>query len=139
MRLWHYELIPVLPRQQLLGQWRELNSIYVNQNKHVLINFVYNYPEYDLQTYSVLVIEEMQKRGYKMNLDNFFIYFFDFRSCDQDVSWLSQDISYYIPFEKKMNDRYLRQCYYNLQEKYDCGAINKDEWKLIKDKFGDRI
>ena len=23
MRLWHKDLIPVLPRQQLLGQWRE--------------------------------------------------------------------------------------------------------------------
>lgn len=24
MRLWHKDLLPVLPRQQLLGQWREL-------------------------------------------------------------------------------------------------------------------
>ena len=27
MRLWHNSLIKVLPRNQLLGQWRELNSI----------------------------------------------------------------------------------------------------------------
>ena len=27
--------------------------------------------------------------------------------------------------------RYLKQCLYNLEEKYDCGGINKEEWKLI--------
>ena len=29
------------------------------------------------------------------------------------------------------NDRYLKQCYHNLQEKYDCGGITKDEWNII--------
>lgn len=27
MRLWHKDLIPALPRKQLLGQWRELCAI----------------------------------------------------------------------------------------------------------------
>lgn len=30
MRLWHKDLITVLPRQQLLGQWRELCAIMRN-------------------------------------------------------------------------------------------------------------
>lgn len=34
MRLWHESLIEVLPRQQLLGQWRELNSIYKVCQEH---------------------------------------------------------------------------------------------------------
>ena len=46
MRLWHKDLIPYLPKQQLLGQWRELNSIYVKQNRHILINFIYEYSPY---------------------------------------------------------------------------------------------
>lgn len=29
------------------------------------------------------------------------------------------------------NDRYLKQCYYNLQEKYDRGIIGEDEWLKI--------
>ena len=29
------------------------------------------------------------------------------------------------------NDRYLKQCYYNLQEKYDRGIIAKEEWQKI--------
>ena len=28
MRLWRIDLIPYLPRTQLLAQWRELNSIF---------------------------------------------------------------------------------------------------------------
>ena len=29
------------------------------------------------------------------------------------------------------NDRYLTQCYYNLQEKYDCGIVSADAWAKI--------
>ena len=56
MRLWHESLIEVLPRQQLLGQWRELNSIYKKEDKHILINFIYEYPKKDLFLYSLKVI-----------------------------------------------------------------------------------
>lgn len=31
------------------------------------------------------------------------------------------------------NKRYLTQCYYNLQEKYDRGIITKDEWLKIEE------
>ena len=58
MRLWHKDLIGVLPRQQLLGQWRELNSIFKLQNRHILINFVYDYPKQDLYLYSMEIISE---------------------------------------------------------------------------------
>ena len=34
------------------------------------------------------------------------------------------------------NDRYLKQCLYNLQEKADRGIITEEEWKMIEDKFG---
>ena len=33
------------------------------------------------------------------------------------------------------NDRYLVQCLYNLQEKYDCGGVTFDEWDNIYHKF----
>lgn len=125
MRLWHKDLIEVLPRQQLLGQWRELNSIYKKQDKHILINFVYDYANGHLYGYSSLVIYEMNKRGYKINLDNFNKYF--------------KRLNYVIPlpvFKEKMNDRYLKQCLYNLQEKYDCGGITQEEWDKIYEKFG---
>ena len=36
-----------------------------------------------------------------------------------------------ILFEEFHNERYLRQCYYNLQEKYDDGIIPEEEWKKL--------
>lgn len=123
MRLWHTKLIPYLPEQQLFGQWRELNSIYKRQNRYILINFVYEYDPIMLYCYSGLVINEMNKRHYHMNLDNFFEYFKDIDKC---VTFAIDEI-----YPDKMNDRYLRQCYYNLEEKYDCGGIPEEEWELI--------
>lgn len=66
MRLWDFRLLDVLPRQQLLAQWRELNSIFKKQDNHILINFAYEYPKEDLMTYTILIIEEFNKRGYKI-------------------------------------------------------------------------
>ena len=36
-----------------------------------------------------------------------------------------------VLFEGWHNERYLKQCYYNLQEKYDCRGISKEEWMKI--------
>ena len=41
MRLWHRDIIRFLPKGQLVSQWKELGSIYKNQNKHILINYIY--------------------------------------------------------------------------------------------------
>lgn len=128
MRLWHTDLIEVLPKQQLLGQWRELNSIFKLQNRHILINFVYDYPKSELMTYTIKVLREMKSRGYKFDTTNFRDYMFLVRYQYQQH-----------PFPDKMTDRYLKQCLYNLQEKYDCGGITEAEWKRITDKFGGMI
>lgn len=124
MRLWHTDLIPVLPRKQLLGQWRELNSIFATQDKHVLINFVYDYPKNDLLCYSIAVIAEMRARGYKVNNEKMKAYF-----GDEKYSIVAK------PFKNKMTDHYLKQCLYNLQEKYDCGIITHDDWIKIRCRF----
>ena len=128
MRLWHKDLIEALPRQQLLGQWRELNSIYKKQDKHILINFVYDYQKECLHTYSWLVVQEMKKRGYKVNLENFDNYFKD---IDENIIIVRDELYRY-----KMDNEYLKICYYNLLEKYRSGGINQEEWQKIEDKFG---
>ena len=51
MRLWHITLIKILPREQLVAQWRELSSIAgaIQKNgtpNHILVNFVLDY-DYD--------------------------------------------------------------------------------------------
>ena len=131
MRLWHKALIPYLPKQQLLGQWRELNSIYKRQNRHILINFIYDYDPVMLYYYSKLVINEMDKRHYNINLDNF-IEYFKVKDPNKDIVFDIDEIYRY-----KMDDRYLKQNLYNLQEKYDCGGISEDDWDRIFSHFGE--
>lgn len=114
MRLWHYELIRYLPKSQLLAQWRELNSIFKKQNKHILINYVYEYPKEDLYSYSIMVIKEFLKRKIKINsFKNFLDYF--------GVIEIAKIEYKETPFVYHHNIRYLTQCFYNLQEKYDRG------------------
>lgn len=143
MRLWHIDLIPYLPNSQLIAQWRELNSIYKKQDKHILINYIYEYDKEHLYAYSWEVLLEMTKRGFKIkSMENLKQYFAD----------VNKDKALYIAethqtFERHHNMRYMMQCYYNLQEKFDRGqkdftqeqmkALSKfyaDE--IIKDKFG---
>lgn len=70
MRLWCTQLITVLPREQLVSQWRELSSIAgaIQKNgapNHILVNFVLDYDYDHFISYAYYVREEMTKRGYR--------------------------------------------------------------------------
>ena len=128
MRLWHYKLIPFLPKSQLIAQWRELNSIFKKQDKHILINYVYEYDKSHLLAYSMLVMSEMYKRGYKINSSkNFDDYFKDTRLI------AIGDLENFKPFPLHHDKRYLKQCFYNLQEKYDRGQkdFSKQQYNAL--------
>lgn len=131
MRLWHKDLIGVLPRQQLLGQWRECcliaKQIAINGTpNHLLVNRINNYPLNHFYTYCMLVYEEMEERGYHPDLSKL-------------RKWVSGKYQNIVPRKQLFdtprhswhNDRYLKQCLYNLDEKYDCGGISKEEWARI--------
>lgn len=141
MRLWHIDLIDVLPRQQLLGQWRELNSIFKKQDKHILINYIYEYGKRDLDVYSLYVIQEMYNRGYKFNLENYCNYFYgeENQNIVDDVMYeiTSNDILevYNKSFKKHHNREYLIICYWNLREKYLRGGITEEEWQKVDEKY----
>lgn len=67
MRLWHQSLISLLPRQQLLGQHRECCALRGKGwgRKHSVVDYVFTYrPDY-LVAYHYLVMDEMERRGYK--------------------------------------------------------------------------
>jgi uncharacterized protein (TIGR02328 family) len=70
MRLWHQDLIPKLPRQQLLGQWRECIALLGNGwgRKHRIVDYVFTHPESYLVGYTYKVYSEMTKRGYHPDL-----------------------------------------------------------------------
>ena len=70
MRLWHQKLIPFLPRQQLLGQHRELCALRGRGwgKKHSVVDYVFTHNPARLVAYHFLVMDEMKHRGY--NPDN---------------------------------------------------------------------
>lgn len=138
MRLWHYKLIPFLPKSQLLAQWRELNSIFKNQPKHILINYVYGYSKSHLLVYTNLVIDEMKKRGIKIkNFTDMTDYFYG-KPYSSDSQWSGYYYECkYISCSSRLfgynhDLRYLRQCFYNLQEKYDRCQEDFDKETYIK-------
>lgn len=127
MRLWHKDLIPVLPNKQLLGQWRECCAIAKaihdkGTPNHILVNKVMDYPLDHFYNYSRYVFLEMSHRGYTANYTKFDKWI---------LTMFSEDIRLRDLFPAWHNNRYLLQCFYNLQEKYDCGGISKIDWECI--------
>ena len=132
MRLWHKDLIPVLPRKQLLSQWRECcciaRNVAVNGTpNHLLVNKIMDYPKWHFMQYSIEVCKECEKHGYKIDRSRFFKWFDQWH--DGTVKGCC---SHGAMFHDWHNDRYLIQCYYNLQEKYECGGISFEEWEKIE-------
>ena len=133
MRLWHWKLIPVLPRQQLLGQWREccLIAKEIKENgtpNHILVNSIMNYPLDHFCWYTQKVCHELSNRGY----------YSDFYKFVETLPMKENGLPYYpikndLLFSGWHNDQYLQQCYQNLQEKHDRGGITDEEWQKIED------
>lgn len=132
MRLWHYKLIPYLPNKMLISEWRELIAVKRQWEKgtlkHKLVSYVMNREKITFYNYILDVIEEMRKRHIKFQekLLHELFYF-----CEPSIFKLFPYNLHYL----EHNDRYLKQCLYNLEEKYDRGIIAEEEWKIIEDNF----
>lgn len=150
MRLWHKDMIPYLPKQQLLGQWRECCLIAALLAKdhtpnHILVNPVIDYPPEHFELYCSKIYQEMKKRNMNVTDDVCKRLEMDLRAyrlyLDSELPWdcflkdfdFSTDLDLFKDWHDK---RYLRQCYYNLEEKYDRGGIPKDEFMIIFANFG---
>jgi uncharacterized protein (TIGR02328 family) len=136
MRLWHVDLLPILPRKQLVSQWRECCAIARAIAKHgtpnhPLVNKVLS-SRGDFIAYTWSVIAEMKKRGYTVSVRAREA--FD-KNVDAGRSYFETCATHFNIFPGWFNDRYLWQCLYNLQEKYDCGMIAAEEWEKIRVPF----
>ena len=135
MRLWHKDLLDSLPQKQLTAQWRECCCIAKNivENgtpNHVLVNKIMNYDMKHFYTYGIYVYIEMEHRDCKCDLRKFDKYF------DSDVGIVKTFSELFNEFHNEWhNERYLDQCYYNIQEKFDCGAVSEEEWKKFEKKY----
>ena len=131
MRLWHTKLISVLPKGQLVAQWRELSSIAgaIQKNgtpNHILVNFVLDYDYDNFISYAAEVRSEMTRRGYR-TMDAVWN-----KIVALKPNWNKIDIE--SIYSKKMNQEYLTICYWNLREKYLCGGISQNDWIKIDNK-----
>ena len=132
MRLWDYRLLKVLPDKMIVSQWRECIAIKRQWEKgnlkHRLVSYVKDYDKMLFLHYVQSVAMELYERDIKYQ-DKYLEEIIDF--CSQAKGCV--EVVY-----PEHNDRYLKQCYYNLQEKYDRGIITKEEWDKIEDCVGDK-
>ena len=131
MRLWHYKLIPVLPNKMLVSQWRECIAIKRQWEKgtlkHRLVSYVQWHDYCYFNAYVLRVINELNSRYIKYQ-HKYYEEINEF--CNGEA------ITDVYP---EHNDRYLKQCYYNLQEKYDREIITDEEYNLINKSIGGEI
>ena len=99
MRLWHETLIPLLPRQQLLGQHREVATLRGKGwgKKHATVDYVFTHSYYKLFQFHLLVLAEMEKRSY----------------TPDPVA----PVPLTHPIYPEHNDSYLAECLLNLEQK----------------------
>ena len=141
MRLWHKELIPVLPRNQLIGQWRECCALAkgiaeTGKTNHILINRIMEYPLEHFYRYCGRVCAHMIERGYYAD-PNVLLKYTNDVDC-KNAFWNAGTVPFHELFFGWHNERYLLQCYYNLQEKYDCGGISEEEFGTIEEIMRER-
>ena len=131
MRLWHYQLLPLLDDFHIVAQWRELLAIKgaIDKNgtpNHRLVNKVLDYSIIEFVKYCSLVTQELDKRNIR----------YDKNKYTDIVCWKCDKFGTATGtiYDGWHNHRYLTQCYFNLQEKADCGIVSKPAWARI-DEF----
>ena len=135
MRFWPYQLLSVLPVKQLVSQFRECAAVSaVLRNKgvtnHYIINRVMDYPDCHFRVYCNLVVEEMHRRNFKTGKPTL-----ELLKIDDLPEYKLENTTIYINNEKLFaywhDTRYINQCLYSFQEKYDCKGITEIQWDLL--------
>lgn len=116
----------------IVAEWRECIAIKRQWEKgtlkHRLVGYVMDYDKGYFGLYVNKVLEEFNNRNIKFNR----------KLADEIADFVleGRDIKYvcnYFNHYPEHNDRYLKQCYYNLEEKADRGIISEEEWKPIEE------
>ena len=136
MRILHKDIIEYLPREQLVAQWRELSAIAGNLNmkgtpNHILVNKVLDYPIDHFISYALYVRQEMTRRGYR-TMESVW---------EKILSTNDGAFELVAPeclFPGWHNFRYFRQCFYNLEEKFDCGGVDPERMNKLEILFAEK-
>ena len=142
MRLWHYLLVPYLPTAQLKAMRYEIGDM-VKQYPNIkngLAKYANNYDCIYLSTLFFIILDEFEIRAINHNekYDSKILNIVKEKSIFYNKSLLggtfasTRKIHY-----SEHNDRYLKECLYNLEEKATRNIISKDEWTIIYNHFKD--
>ena len=116
MRLWHEQIIHLLPKNHLLGQHRECCAPRGNgwNKKHKTVDYVFTYSPYNLFIYHSKIMDEMEKRGYRVATE-----WRDKNYRGQKAESYSnlEETNISTPIYKEHNDEYLFECIENLAGK----------------------
>ena len=116
MRLWHEQIIHLLPKNQLLGQHRECCALRGNgwNRKHKTVDYVFTYSPYNLFVYHSKIMDEMEKRGYRVSIE-----WRDKNYRGQKAESYSnlEETNISSPIYKEHNSEYLLECIENLAGK----------------------
>ena len=116
MRLWHEQIIHLLPKNQLLGQHRECCALRGNgwNKKHKTVDYVFAYSPYNLFIYHSKIMDEMEKRGYTVSRE-----WRDKNYRGQKAESYSnlEETNISSPIYKEHNNEYLLECIENLATK----------------------
>lgn len=128
MRLWHKDLIPHLPRQQLLGQHRECCALRGLGwgRKHATVDYVFRHPYTWLVRYHKVVMHEMLRRGYRVDPVWWNIYY-----QGKKLGYLPESIYRHRTQDyPEHNTVYLAECLLNLMRKNvvlgECKAMTQE-------------
>lgn len=132
-RLWHWQLLPVLP----LAQLRMLKACCISLSemlskgqmpKQICNEAMRAYPIEDFAIYNSLLIGELKNRGELTGI------------VERKLRMLEPFITPNTPpFVGWHNRKYLIQCISNLSEKKDNNKISDDEWKAICNEFDEIV
>ena len=129
MRLWHEQIIHLLPKNQLLGQHRECCALRGNgwNKKHKTVDYVFKYSPYNLFIYHSKIMDEMEKRGYRVSTewrDK------NYRGQKAESHSNLEETNISSPIYKEHNNEYLLECIENLATK----GIELDIYGNIKNE-----
>ena len=113
MRLWHEQIIHLLPKNQILGQHRECCALRGNgwNKKHKTVDYVFTYSPYHLFLYHSKIMDEMEKRGYRVSTewrDK------NYRGKKAESYSNLEETNISTPIYKEHNSEYLAECIENL-------------------------
>lgn len=88
-----------------------------------------DYPISEFNDYCNIVLDEMNRRGYKIRYDTI-------KKLERYTGFVLDVIRRYKrPFVSWHTLQYLNQCMSNLEEKFDCGGISEEEWARLCEEY----